>query len=266
MATIVFLLVGILSLIFAFVLEGGEVGGLLVGTAAMIVFGGTLGAVGVSFPWREVKRLPSVIRMAFKDHKTRPTDVILYFVDVANIARKQGILALENLTKTQEDLNPLTKVGLQLVADGTEPQLIKDILELYVDNRSERHRDGFAMLESAGGYAPTMGIIGTVMGLVHVLSNLSDPGSLGPAIAVAFIATLYGVSSANLVWLPLGARLKARDKLEMLEGTMIVEGVMLISQGVSPRIVEEKLQAYLDPEELEKFTELWEAPRGEAAA
>jgi chemotaxis protein MotA len=264
--TLLFLIIGVFSLIIAFALEGGELGGLLVGTAAMIVFGGTLGAVGVSFPWRDVKRFFSVMRMAFRDYTGRPADVILYFVDVANIARKQGILALEGLMKSQQDLNPLTKVGLQLVADGTEPQLIKDILELYVENRSERHRDGFAMFESAGGFAPTMGIIGTVMGLVHVLGNLSDPGKLGPSIAVAFIATLYGVASANLIWLPLGARLKARDKLETLEGAMIVEGVMLIAQGVSPRIVEEKLQAYLDPAELEKFTELWEAPRGEASA
>jgi chemotaxis protein MotA len=264
--TILFLIIGLFSLIIAFALEGGELAGLLVGTAGIIVFGGTIGAVGVSFPWHDVKRFPAVLRMAFRDYHGGPTEVILYFVDVANIARKQGILALENLTKTQEDLNPLTRVGLQLVADGTEPQLIKEILETYVENRSERHRDGFSMLESAGGFAPTMGIIGTVMGLVHVLSNLSDPGKLGPSIAVAFIATLYGVASANLIWLPLGARLKARDKIEALEGTMITEGIMLIAQGVSPRIVEEKLQAYLDPAELQKFTQLWEAPRGEAAA
>ncbi|HKI99355.1 MAG TPA: flagellar motor protein [bacterium] len=266
MGTILFLVIGVFSLIIAFVLEGGELGGLLVGTAAMIVFGGTLGAVGVAFPWRDVKRFPSILRKAFTEPPGRATDVILYFVDVANIARKQGILALEGLTKSKEDLNPLTRVGLQLVADGTEPQLIKEILELYVDNRQERHHDGFAMLEAAGGFAPTMGIIGTVMGLVHVLGNLSDPGKLGPSIAVAFIATLYGVSSANLIWLPLGARLKAQAKFEAMQGQMIVEGVMLISQGVSPRIVEEKLQAYLDPEELEKFTELWEAPRAEATA
>jgi chemotaxis protein MotA len=264
--TLIFLLVGLLSLIFAFVIEGGHLAGLLVDTAAMIVFGGTLGAVGVSFPWENVRSLPKVIGKSFRGVESKATELILYFVDISNIARKEGILALERVVSEQQDLNALTRTGLRLAVDGTEPQLIKEILHLYIDNRAERHHEGIAMLEAAGGFAPTMGIIGTVMGLVHVLSNLSDPGSLGPAIAVAFIATLYGVGSANLIWLPIAGKLKAYDAAETKEGEMIVEAVLLVAQGVSPRMVEEKLITFLNPKQLETFTSMWEPKESDGKA
>lgn len=253
MGTLLFMILGIGSLVLAFVLEGGHLSGLVGPTAAMIVFGGTIGAVGVSFPASDLRRFFAVAKVAFSEKPKKLTDSIFFFIDIASLARKEGILALEKIINTEEDLDTMTKAGLQLVADGVEHELIRDILDLYVEKRSERHKAGYAMFESAGGYAPTMGIIGTVMGLVHVLSSLSDPGSLGPAIALAFVATLYGVSSANLIWLPIGSKLKVLNQIEMNQGQVVVEAILLIEKGVSPKIVEEKLKAFLDPDELEKF-------------
>ena len=265
MGAILFLVIGFGSMVLAYVLEGGHLGGLLVMTAGMIVFGGTIGAVGVSFPLQDVRRFPAVLMKAFSEHRANLTQRIAQFIDVAGIVRREGVLALDNYVRTNEEMDRLAKTGLQLVVDGTEPEVVREVLEAYLDSTSERHKSGMAMLESAGGFAPTMGIIGTVMGLVHVLGNLSDPGKLGPSIAVAFIATLYGVASANLLWLPLGAKLKALDKIEMQESRMLVEGVLLIGHGANPRIVAEKLQAFLEPKDLEEFSEKFEVDRGKAA-
>jgi chemotaxis protein MotA len=252
-ATLLFLILGFGSLILAYVLEGGALIGLLGETPAMIVFGGTLGALGVSFPTNDVKRLFSVMKVAFAEKPRKLTDSIFFFIDIASLARKEGILALEKIINTEEDLDNMTKAGLQLVADGVEHELIRDILELYVEKRSERHKVGVAMFEAAGGFSPTMGIIGTVLGLIFVLSNLAETSTLGPKIAVAFIATLYGVGFANLFWLPIGNKLKVLNAIETNQGQVVVEAILLIEKGVSPKIVEEKLKAFLDPVELEKF-------------
>lgn len=253
MGTILFLLLAFGSLVSAYLIEGGNIMGLLGETPAMIVFGGTIGALGVAFPGSDMRRIFKVLKVAFNAKPKKLTDNIFFFIDIASLARKEGILALEKIINTEEDLDNMTKAGLQLVADGVEHELIRDILELYVDKRSERHKIGVAMFETAGGLAPTMGIIGTVMGLIFVLSNLSDPSTLGPKIAVAFIATLYGVSTANLFWLPIGNKLKVLNQIEMNQGQVVLEAILLIEKGVSPKIVEEKLKAFLDPEELEKF-------------
>jgi len=265
-ATLVFLILALASLVGAFMIEGGHITGLLIDTAAIIVFGGTFSALGVSFPMHEFKRITSVGKVAFSNRHQKMTDNIFFFIDIASLARKEGILALEKIINTEEDLDTMTRAGLQLVADGVEREIIQDILETYVAKRQERHKEGYALFEAGGGFAPTMGIIGTVMGLVHVLSNLSDPGSLGPAISVAFIATLYGVGSANIFWLPVAERLKSMDKGEAAQGQMVIDAIMLIEKGVSPKIVEEKLKAYLEPHELEKFDNLGAGKKGEKAS
>jgi len=251
-AALLFLIFGFAAMVSAFMLEGGHVGSLFVLTAAMIVFGGTLSTVGLSFPTELVKKFPAILKKAFSTSDHNVLDQVNLLIDIANIVRREGVLVLERMLNERE-MDRLTRTGLQLVADGIEPELIRGVMESYIENAQMRHKEGAAMFEAAGGFAPTMGIIGTVMGLVHVLGNLSDPGSLGPAIAVAFIATLYGVGSANLIWLPLGSRLKVMDKLEAHQASMVVEGVVLIATGISPRIVEERLQAYLEPHELEKM-------------
>ena len=166
------------------------------------------------------------------------------FRELSVKTRKNGLLSLE-ADLNESDMDSFTKKGLQMVVDGIEPSTIRGILETKLENMSERHHDGAAIFEAAGGFGPTMGIIGTVMGLVHVLSNLSDPNSLVLKIAVAFIATLYGVASANLLWLPFASKLKALDKLEILEKEMIIEGILLLQEGANPNALVGKLEGFL---------------------
>ncbi|WP_339061314.1 MotA/TolQ/ExbB proton channel family protein [Tepidibacillus marianensis] len=183
-------------------------------------------------------------------------------VEYSTLARREGVLAIEQHYQKMED-NPFLKEGLMLVVDGVDPQLIREILEIEIANIEARHDKGSKIFDMAGGYAPTMGIIGTVMGLVHVLGNLSNPDSLGPSIAVAFIATLYGVSSANVLYLPIGSKLKARSQMEILIKELEVEGILSIQAGENPQMLRKKLLAFLPPamrnQEQEKA-----APEGES--
>lgn len=243
--TVLGLVLGIGFLVGAFVMEGGHVGSLFVGTAAMIVFGGTLGALMVSTPLEQLKQLPKVMKIAFT-HKSRdPLEVIDELVSLATIARREGILALEEKIETYDD--EFFKNGVRLVVDGVDPELVRSIMETELSFIEDRHSKGAAIFEQAGGFAPTLGIIGTVMGLVHVLSNLDDASKLGPAIAVAFIATLYGVASANLAWLPIANKLKIRSKQEVLIRELMIEGILSIQAGENPNILGQKLKVFLAP-------------------
>jgi len=211
--------------------------------SAMIVFGGTIGTLLVSFPMERVTQLGKVMGVAFKQEESSERDLVNLFVKLADRARREGLLALETEAAQIED-HAIQK-GVMLVVDGTDPELVREIMESDVAAMSERHEGKYAMLASAGGYAPTMGIIGTVMGLVNVLSHLDKPDELGHSIAVAFIATLYGVLSANVFWLPMGERLKQRNKEEVARRTLAVEGVLADQAGDNPRVVREKLEAFL---------------------
>ncbi|MDW8802415.1 flagellar motor protein [Clostridium sp. A1-XYC3] len=252
-SVIIFIIFGLASLIGGFLLEGGHAGALLAGTAGIIVFGGTIGAVGLAFPAETLKRLPGIFKVLFNPRKSDLPSLVSYFKDVSYKTRKNGLLSLEEEITNDPNLDPFVRKGLQLVVDGVDPQAVRSILELELESTSERHREGSAVFDQAGGFAPTMGIIGTVMGLVHVLGNLSDPSSLGPKIAVAFIATLYGVASANLLWLPIGHRLKAADEKEIKEKTLIIEGILYIQEGINPNTIAEKLKGFLNRQELSKF-------------
>jgi chemotaxis protein MotA len=209
----------------------------------MIVFGGTIGAVIVAFPLERVTKLGKVLGVAFRQEAVSDRDLVNLFVKLAERARREGLLALETEAQSIED--PTIKKGVLLVVDGTDPELVREIMESDVGSMSERHEGNFAMFAAAGGFAPTMGIIGTVMGLVNVLSHLDKPDELGKSIATAFIATLYGVLSANVFWLPIGERLKQRNKEEVGRRTLAVEGVMSVQAGDNPRVVREKLEAFL---------------------
>lgn len=249
---IIFLIISFGSLVIAFILEGGHVAGLLVGTAAMIVFGGTIGAVGVSFPIKSLKRIPGALKIAFTNQNKDKIELIKYFAQVSQKTRQNGLLSLEG-DLGGSDIDPFIKKGLQGVVDGLDPSLLRDMLNLEVEMVNERHKESIAVFDAAGGFGPTMGIIGTVMGLVHVLSNLSDPDSLGPKIAVAFIATLYGVGSANLLWLPIASKLKALNRQELLEKELIIEAIISIQEGINPGTLGEKLGGFLDKSELLKY-------------
>jgi chemotaxis protein MotA len=251
-SSIGFLLMGFAMLIGSFVMEGGELKSLAAPTAAMIVFGGTIAAVGLAFPLKDIKRLPGAAAKVFKGKESDLVQLIIFFKGLSIKARKNGLLSIEGEING-EGIDPFIKKGLQLVVDGVDPQTIEGILELEAEATSERHRKAAAMFESAGGFSPTMGIIGTVMGLVHVLGNLSDPSSLGPKIAVAFIATLYGVAFANLVYLPMGNKLKVLDDYENNERALILEAVLLIQTGTNPTTLVEKLKGLLNNKDRAKL-------------
>ncbi len=257
------LVVGFGALLVAAVLEGGEVHSFIQGTAALIVFGGTFGATLVSFPLRRVMGLPRLILEAFlESHRQAPAEIVEHFVHLAQVARREGLLALEEEANKLEDL--FLKKGLLLVVDGIDAEVVETVLTTDIQALRERHEAGYGILEAMGGYAPTMGIIGTVMGLIHVLSSLEDPSKLGPAIAVAFVATLYGVASANLLWLPLATKLKAKSKHEVFLRELALQGLLAVQAGDNPRIVREKLEAFLSPSHRGKGSE-GGVPQGQPA-
>ncbi len=244
LATVLGIVLGFGALIVAFVLEGGHLSSLIGITAYMIIFGGTFGATMTSYSLKDMLGLPKLIMKAIKTPPDRRAILVEEIVKLAEIARRDGLLALEN--HPIED--PFLKKGVMLVVDGTDAELTEQILHADVEAMEQRHARGYGIFQTMGGFAPTMGIIGTVMGLVHVLSSLKDPESLGPAIAVAFLATLYGVATANLLWLPLHNKLKLRSKEEVAEKQLIIEGVLGIQAGENPRMLREKLLVHLPPQ------------------
>lgn len=263
LATIIGLVLGAAALMVAFLMEGGKPAALIGVTAAMIVFGGTLSTLLVSYSLNEVKILPKLIMKTIKTPADRRQWLVEELVGLAEVARRDGLLALES--RPIDD--PFLKKATMLVVDGTDPELTREILTRDVEGMAERHERGYGMLTSMGGFAPTMGIIGTVMGLIHVLSSLEDPEHLGPAIAVAFLATLYGVGTANLLWLPMAAKLKLRSQQEVEERLLIVDGALALQAGDNPRILREKLLATLPPARRTAAAEpaAVEAPAGASA-
>ena len=251
--TIGFLMLGFAALIGGFLLEGGHFGALIAPTAAVIVFGGTLAAVGVSMPFEVVKRIPKLAQIAFLHKPKDLVKLLIYFKNISTKARKEGLLSIDEEINSNKDMDPFIRKGLGLVVDGVDPDSIRTILEAQIQMTTKRHKEGMHLFEGAGGYAPTMGIIGTVMGLVHVLGNLEDPSTLGPKIAVAFLATLYGVGSANILFLPVGAKLKALDGEEVNEKLLILEALLSIVGGDNPAIMVEKLKVFLDSHQLAEF-------------
>lgn len=210
---------------------------------ALIVFGGTISAVTASFPLSDLKRVLQWFKIAFTEKSYGTTQAYQTLVHFAEKARREGLLSLEQELETVDDR--YTRQGLQLVIDGTDPEITREILESDIATLEKRHKVGISVFESAGGYAPTLGIIGTVMGLIHVLGNLTDPTMLTKSIASAFLATLYGLSSANLVWLPISNKLKMKDKAEVASMEMVLDGILSIQAGENPAILKEKLKTHL---------------------
>lgn len=247
---IIGIIAGFAALIGGFLWEGGEAGGLLQGAAALIVFGGTAAAVVISFPWKRLRTLPQALKFAFSARNARSGELVEDLASLSSTARRSGMLALERTAETHED--PFMREGLGLIVDGSDPPLMRKILELEIDKKQDKF-DGYAKIfESAGGYAPTMGIIGTVMGLIRVLGSLSEPANLGSSIAIAFIATLYGVASANLIFLPIASKIRARGEEEVQVMEMMLEGLLAVQNAENPNLVRKKLATYLDDYEDER--------------
>lgn len=248
------LIMSFAALIVAFLLEGGVLGSLWQPTAAMIVFGGTIGVVCTSFPASSLAKLPKLIGKAFFSKKENREEIMNSILTLANIARKDGLLALEQEISSN-NYDKFILNGVRLVIDGVDTEGLKHTLETRIENMEERHHKGIAIFEGAGGYAPTMGVIGTVMGLINVLGNMGEAEELGEKIGVAFIATLYGVGSANLLWLPLATKLKQLSAEEVVTKYMMLEGVMMLQNGSNPVFIKEQLKGYLEHEPKEETGE-----------
>jgi chemotaxis protein MotA len=247
LATIIGLLVAVGAVLGAVTMEGAQLGAFISTPSAILVFGGTLGATIIGFPLSQVLKLPLIAKKAFFSSEVDRAQMINMMVGFAQKARREGIRVLEEDVSRVE--NAILKMGIQLAVDGTPGEMVREILEIELEMMHERHKQGRLIFSTMGGFGPTLGIIGTVMGLVNMLGNLSDPKSMGPAIAGAFLATLYGVSSANLVFLPIAAKLKLRSEEEILVNQMLLEGILAIQSGDSPRAVEAKMRAFLTPKQ-----------------
>jgi chemotaxis protein MotA len=236
------LTVGILAIVLGQVFEGGHVGSLVQGTAFFIVIGGTLGAVMLQSPWPTFVLGVRMARWVFYPPVVAPREQIQQIVRWSQLARKEGLLALEAQIAVLRD--PFARRGLQLLVDGAEPDRLREVLEVEIGSYEDQLRQAARIWESAGGYAPTIGILGAVMGLIHVMENLSDPSKLGAGIAVAFVATIYGVGSANLIFLPVAKKLGASIHKLVAMREMYVDGLVGIANGDNPRIIESRLHGY----------------------
>ena len=244
-STILGLILGFGAMVGMVVIEGGELQGLLNTAAAVVVFGGTFGALLVSFPLADVATLPKLLGKTFGAEIKPPVERLGLYVGLAEKARREGLLALES--DTEEIADRFARKGLMMVVDGIDPEVVRGILEKDLHMLDRRHQRGIQMLEAMGGFSPTMGILGTVMGLVHVLGSLSEPAALGESIAAAFVATLYGVASANLIWLPMGNKLKAKSRAELEGHRLTLDAVLSIQAGENPRILRDRLEVHLAP-------------------
>lgn len=245
-ATIGGLILGIGAVAVAFALEGGSFSAVFRFPAILLVVVGTFGAAAVTSSISTIKNIPNLLRIAFVGRTYDLPGDINQIVMLAEKARRDGILGLEQHLRTV--LHPFYKQALQLVVDGTEVTVLRDILEKEIEVLTERHRTGILFFQKLGGFSPTLGIIGTVLGLIHALSNTENAAQMASSIASAFIATLWGVALANLVYLPICDKLRRRHEDEIRSLNLIVEGVVSIQSGDNPRIVRTKLQTFVEPD------------------
>ena len=226
------------------ILEGGYFGSLLQSAAFLIVLGGTAGAVITQFPGQVFARGLRMIRWIVSPPPFEPKRMISDILRWSQSARQEGLLSLEQ--QATRAGNRFARKGLQLLVDGVEANKLRDIMEVEIASYEEYHRQAARIWEAAGGYAPTIGILGAVLGLIHVMENLSDPARLGSGIAVAFVATIYGVGLANLIFLPIANKLKMLIARQVLAREIMVDGLVLIALGENPRLIEERLRGFVD--------------------
>jgi chemotaxis protein MotA len=241
--TILGLILGGAAILGGQYLESGTVRLIFQSTALLIVFGGTLGAVCLSFPAPHLRAALREVRGVFWEPQEKALPIISQIIEFAYRSRREGILSLEKEIKAIPE--PFFRRTLQLAVDGLEPPMIREIMEMELDQLNDAGLTPARVFEAAGGYAPTIGILGAVLGLIQVMNFLTDPVKLGPGVAVAFVATIYGVGSANLFFLPLGHRLRLRHQRRMLLKSMTLEGVLAVCAGNHPRLIEEYLKGFL---------------------
>ena len=241
--SIVGLVIAFVAILSGSVLEGGNLGHLFQLTAFVIVIGGTVGAVLVQTTLPTFWRSIMIVRWVFVTPQIDLNETIDKIVNWSQLSRREGLLALENVSETETD--PFSRKGLQMLVDGNEPETIRDVMETEINTIEHEDMLAAKVFESMGGYSPTIGILGAVLGLIHVMNNLADPEKLGSGIATAFVATIYGVGFANLILLPIAGKLKTLVKRQSVQFEMTLEGIVSISEGENPRSLQAKLQSFI---------------------
>ena len=235
--------IGAIAILGGQLLEGGHIGSLVQPTALLIVLGGTLGAVLLQSPFHVFKRGMQMAKWVWFPPVIEQKQLVDQIMNWSQLSRREGLLSLENYIPQIKD--PFTKKGLQLLVDGADPERIRELLEVEITTFEDEWKQSAKIWDAAGGYSPTIGILGAVMGLIHVMENLSDPSKLGGGIAVAFVATIYGVGLANLIYLPMAGKLKYYISRMVSSREMLVDGLVGIAVGDNPRIIEGRLRGYL---------------------
>src|ERR1035437_3729107 len=233
-------------ILLADLLDGGSPAAFLNPSAILLIFGATFGATIASTSLKQFMTMPKLLGMTMKPRVSDMPTIREMLIKFAERARREGLLALESDVEGIQD--PFIRHGLQMVIDGLEPDTVEDILTIEIESMQARHMKGIDMFAKMGGYSPSFGVLGTVMGLVSVLSNLADPSGLGESTATAFIATLFGVGAANILWRPVSANLKSKDAAEAKERHLALAAILAIQAGDNPRIVAQKLAAHAGPE------------------
>jgi len=213
--------------------------------SVVVVVGGTFAGFLISFPLKDLLNFGKVLSKTMKNSEFDIDQIITKIIELANVARREGLLALEEAVSEIKD--DFLQKGVMLIVDGTDPELVKNILETEIDNISERHNKGRSMLETWSSLAPAFGMIGTLIGLIAMLQKLDDPSSIGPAMGIALITTFYGSVIANLIFMPMAAKLGLKSNDEVLIRNVMIEGLLSIQAGENPRIIEEKLKVFLPP-------------------
>ncbi|QUG42835.1 flagellar motor stator protein MotA [Psychrobacillus sp. INOP01] len=253
-STVFGLIIGVVSLAVGMILKGAGLASLLNPAAILIIIFGTIATIVIGFPTNELKRIPKLFGVIFKESKLVPdVEVIKMFSSWADLARREGLLALESKTTDVED--PFLKNGLTLAIDGQNADYIRDVLTEEIDALEERHSGGAQIFTQAGTYAPTLGVLGAVVGLIAALSDMSDIDKLAHAISAAFIATLLGIFTGYVLWHPFANKLKRKSKQEVRQKTMMLEGILSVLEGDAPRVIEQKLASYLSMSERKKVLE-----------
>jgi chemotaxis protein MotA len=245
-ATIMGILGGF-GLVMIAMASGGGLAWFIDGPSAMIVFGGTFGAVLINYPISDILGVIKVAKNAFRGSKQQADTVISQLVDMAKVSRREGLMSLQNMIKQTKD--PFMVKAINLLVDGVDPTHVSEILSTELDFIGERHRLGAEIFTTMGNFAPAMGLIGTLIGLVQMLKLMNDPGAIGPSMAVALITTFYGVILANLVFLPIAGKLRTKSAQELLLKQLIINGILSIQSGDNPRVIEQKLHSYVSPRE-----------------
>lgn len=249
-ATILGLILGIGFTVWG-ITDSGSLGDFWDLPSVVIVIGGTIAATLLAYPLNSLSSVGKVFQKAFLHKDVSANGIIEDIISLANVARKEGLLSLEEYGSKLDD--EFLKKGIMLIVDGTDPELVRNILETELVFLEERHGEGQGMLESMGAYAPSFGMIGTLIGLINMLQKMDDPKAIGPNMSVALITTFYGSALANIIFLPLAKKLKVRSKSEVLVKELMIEGLLSIQAGENPRIIEEKLKTFIPPELRKKF-------------